>query len=115
MNPTRAAAQKPIGASQPPEGGPGLYSHLGHFTQPSVLKAGHNTTAKLSMDEIGQRGMTPGLGKKNAASIHPSGAVKYGPEKAHGKASTRGLNPETSRRAHAEKRRRAVHNTRPGS
>lgn len=81
-NPTRAPQQKPLGQTMPNESFGGgmrhvassvtgnLYSHLGHFGQQSILRAGHNTNG-----HPGFAAVQAGIAKREGVSKERAGAM----------------------------------------
>lgn len=77
-NPLHQPAQKPLGANNAlptvnhvanTVGGP-MFAHLGHFAQPAVLKAGHNTSGHWEQEAVKHPGVEKARAKANGISTH---------------------------------------------
>lgn len=75
FNPTRAPQEKPIGGAPniahvaSMVDGP-LFAHLGHFAQPHILRAGHNTSG-----HPGFKAVQSGIAKREGVSRERAGAI----------------------------------------
>lgn len=75
FNPTRAPQEKPIGGAPniahvaSMVDGP-LFAHLGHFAQPRVLRAGHNTDGHFIQGAIKHPGAETAAAKRAGKSTH---------------------------------------------
>lgn len=73
FNPTRAPQEKPIGGAPniahvaSMVEGP-LFAHLGHFAQPRILRAGHNTSGHFIQGAIKHPGIEKAKAKRNGIS-----------------------------------------------